>query len=102
MAQLTPPAHIPVAGLAGDLRRPAFTRIACPKCGSKSLSLLEQWETAIDFRVTDGWLDRASGNIDGNGGSGGRPVKVRAICDCGHEWTVRNAHQIDCIVEEVE
>lgn len=103
MSQLPkPPADIPTSGLSSHPPRPAYTRISCSKCGSKSLALVEQWETGIDFRVTDGWLDRANGNLDGNGGCGGHPVKVRAICDCGHEWTVRNATQIDDVVEEIE
>lgn len=97
---LTPPRHIPVSGIAHNIPKPAYTKTRCPRCDSQSLTLQEYWNTSIEWTVTNGWLDRANGNMD-SGGGGGEPFKVVAICTCGHQWTVRKAHQIDAVLEEL-
>lgn len=89
------PDNIPVSGLHAEFVEPRYVKIVCPKCGSRDLNLVETWETAIEWTVTDGWMDRASGNK-----AEGRPTGVNATCkECRHDWTPRKAPQIEYVLE---
>lgn len=92
---LAPPRDIPVAGIKSALEEPCQVKIACPQCGSKNLTLMENWARSIEWTVTDGWMDRASGSK-----LEGKPVGVVATCTtCQHDWTPRNAPQIESVLE---
>ena len=94
----TPPANIPTAGLPANQREVRYAKVKCPKCGSKTLDLIEIWQNTITWRATDGWLDRQSGAM-----GDGFPQKVEGRCGlCNHGWTVRSASQIDDTLEEDE
>jgi Zn finger protein HypA/HybF involved in hydrogenase expression len=85
------PDEIPVEGLGLHPVRPAWADCRCPKCKSRSMSFKEHWHCSIEFIVTNGWLDRANGNMHPDGD----PYKVTATCaECNHRWTIRGASQI--------
>lgn len=64
--QRVPPLHIPVAGFPTEYPEPRYVKISCPICGSKNLRLIENWHMAIEWAVTEGWMDKAAGNkVDG-------------------------------------
>lgn len=90
-----PPDKIPVVGLPSEFAEPRYVKIACPKCGSRDLNLIEMWETSIEWTVTDGWMDRSSGNK-----AEGRPTGVMATCKaCRYDWKPRKATQIGYVLE---
>jgi hypothetical protein len=92
-----PPRDIPVDGVQLQRPRPAYVKLRCPVCQSANLKLVELWESTITWVVTDGWMDRANGNLEPSG-----PTKVEASCTkCSHHWTPRKAKQIDALAEEV-
>lgn len=93
-----PPVNIPVYGLQLHDPEPRFTECACPRCRGTNLTLIEVWETAICWKVTGGWLDRANGHLED-----GAPIgRMRANCGgCGHEWTLKKASSIcDVLTDE--
>ena len=76
----TPPNHIEVEGLQLQSPRPAYVKLRCAVCGSRNLRLVELWRTSITWIVTDGWMDRANGNLEPEGAQ-----KVEASCkNCVH------------------
>lgn len=78
------------------MSRPATTKVRCPDCGSRNLSIIETGEWTTEWSVRDGKLDRSEGyhnpeSID----------RVDCRCsDCGRRWKPRKAWQIDDIVQE--
>jgi phage FluMu protein Com len=76
--------------------RPATTRLRCPRCKSRTFTLIETCEHFTSFYVVDGKLDRQEGFHDVDG-----YTRLEADCPCGHRWKVRNAIQInDAVTEE--
>lgn len=91
----TPPANIPVAGLPADIPEPRYVRLACPKCCSRDLELIECWQSTIVWTVTAGWMDKAAGAMEP-----GHPLRVEASCNsCGHGWRLRGAGNITDALE---
>lgn len=68
------------------------TRCKCPRCGSRSIYLIEEGIWISSYQVDDGVLDR-EGFFEP-----GEIYKVRGDCRrCRHSWTIRGAVQItDC------
>jgi hypothetical protein len=72
------------------------SKVKCPKCKSKDLTLVEIWEGhAIHWQQTDGKFDRDEGILEP-----GDAYKVEGCCkSCKHRWTIRKALQIDDIIK---
>lgn len=72
------------------------TKLKCPKCGSRNFMAVETIEGVTEFQVSNGVVDRENGIHEF-----GAYVRLEARClGCLHRWKVRNAIQIDNIVEE--
>lgn len=77
-------------------KRPATTKVRCPKCQSADLSLIETGTWTSLFRVRDGKLDRSDGSHEPSSVD-----RLEGHCvRCGHRWKVRGATQIDHAVVE--
>jgi hypothetical protein len=78
---------------------PAITKVRCPKCRSRNLTLTESVGWTTTWTVRDGRLNRAAGIHEPGGICG----PMTAECVCGHRWNLRRgAIQITCVVEDVE
>lgn len=73
------------------------SKASCPKCGSKSLILLEVWKGhSITWEQIDGKFDVKDGSLEA-----GSAFRVEARCkDCKHTWKLRNANQIYDIIKD--
>ena len=76
--------------------RPATVKVACPKCQSGNLTIVESATWLTEWDVNGGRFDRGEGYA--NPASIDR-VDVRCK-DCGHGWKPRKAWQVDDICEE--
>lgn len=75
------------------MKKPATTKLRCPKCGSRNLYLTEVGTWTSQFLVTDGNFDREQGEHEPE--SVDRlEARCRAV-PCLHLWKVRGASQID-------
>jgi RNA polymerase subunit RPABC4/transcription elongation factor Spt4 len=69
------------------------SKVVCPKCKSNSLTLVEVWKDhTITWEQENGEFDRKKGNLEM-----GDAYRVEAKCECGHQWRIRGALQIDDI-----
>lgn len=68
------------------------SKVQCPKCKSRDLTLIEVWKGHdITWEQREGLFDRDDGVLEA-----GSPYKVEAKCSsCRHHWTIRKALQID-------
>lgn len=77
-------------------KRPATTKLRCPKCRANDLYLTEVGEWTTQWRVVGGSLDRGDGSHEP-----GAVHHVEANCiPCGHRWRPRGVYQIDDVVTE--
>jgi len=72
------------------------SKVKCPKCGSRNLTLLELWKNHdISWEQIGGKFDMKDGVLEM-----GDPYKMEAECSkCKHHWTIRGALQIGCIIK---
>ena len=64
-------------------------KVQCPKCGSKTLLLVENWNNGIQFEYNDGLVHHEGVMVEG------APLSVEASCqDCEHTWKLRGVTQI--------
>lgn len=81
-----------------DFARPAKTSLRCPKCGSRSLTLVESATWTTEWNVVDGAFDRAEGYSN--------PVSIDRLdahcVKCAHNWKPRRAWQVDDVCVEIE
>lgn len=78
----------------GNLSEIVQSYIACIKCNSEDLYLVELWQGhSITWEQIDGKFDRHDGSLEP-----GDPFRIEAKCKkCGHIWKVRKATHIgDC------
>lgn len=74
------------------LRSNALLGRVCPKCRKAPQHFREQWggfAGEIPFNLVDGVLI-----AEIHDGPDPRPIGVVAVCECGHEWTLRGITQI--------
>ncbi|MER9937472.1 hypothetical protein [Mesorhizobium sp. M0088] len=77
---------------------PATTKIRCPKCKSKDISLSETMEAFTVWDVVSGRLNRAGGIHEF-----GSYINLNGQCSkCRHCWKVRGAIQITDAVTELD
>jgi len=85
--------------LNGRQRRPASSKVRCPKCRSESLWLTENVWCTTSWEVKGGRLDLQEGFHEPGGVD-----SIEAKCSkCSHTWKLRGAMQIiDVTVEDDE
>jgi hypothetical protein len=71
------------------------TKVVCPKCGSRSLTLYELWKGhEIEWQQIGGVINRDEGVLNP-----GNPYAMEAKCKCGHQWRLRNVTQIGNVLK---
>jgi hypothetical protein len=68
-----------------------LSKVNCPKCKSKTLTLVECWKDhTIEWEQENGKFRMQDGCLNP-----GDAYKVQARCsECNHAWTIRGALQI--------
>ena len=64
-----------------------MTNKKCPKCGSRSFQICDEWVNDLIYEVTEGVV------VAEGAGSGGEHIRTTCYCrKCGHIWHPRNFH----------
>lgn len=92
----TTPKSLRVMGFVPTRPNPQYVKLCCPRCRSRNLVLTEVWQHAIQWYVTDGWIEKDGGSLDE-----GAPTGIEARCEsCNHAWTARGATQVWDVIED--